>query len=539
MKKIVYFNFLSAAIACLLMATTLQAQNAEEWRIIEASGAPSNRHENGAFHYNNKLYLIGGRGTLPVDVYDPAGNSWSKLPAPPIEMHHMQPVAVNGKIYVVGAFTGHFPSETPISNVWIFDPASGNWQEGPAIPANRKRGSAGVVVHDNKIYVVSGITNGHIGGHVPWLDVFNPATGSWNTLPDAPRSRDHFHAAVHNGKIYAVGGRNTTESRLFEDTINEVDVYDIAAGSWTTIGSNIPTPRAGNSVAVIGDDLIVIGGESGAQHSAHRETEVLNLADHTWRRIADLNTGRHGTQAVVIGNTIYMACGSVTQGGNETNTMEALTYGGGANPGEFNAQVTNLVTMNGSNEGAALQNGAQLDLTDYLSFSIKADVNGDTPGSVVFKVTRNSGAVETYVDNVEPFILGGYNWERETYTVEAIPFSASGGQGIAGEGFSRTFTIVEVVSIRENLVEKFNFKAFPNPFTDKITFEFTSQSDGDVRVSIYDIAGNLVQEVYNGKSTPGKRMSVSYNKENKLSAGIYIARLQLGNESINYKILLR
>ena len=37
---------------------------------------------------------------------------------------------------------------------------------------------------------------GHAGGFVNWLDEYNPTTGEWKSLPDAPHARDHFHAAV-------------------------------------------------------------------------------------------------------------------------------------------------------------------------------------------------------------------------------------------------------------------------------------------------------------------------------------------------------
>ena len=33
---------------------------------------------------------------------------------------------------------------------------------------------------------------------MPWFDEFDPATGTWTQLEDAPRGRDHTQAAIIN-----------------------------------------------------------------------------------------------------------------------------------------------------------------------------------------------------------------------------------------------------------------------------------------------------------------------------------------------------
>ena len=208
------------------------------------------------------------------------------------------------------------------------------WSEGPEIPADRRRGAAGVVVHDNQFYIVSGITNGHLDGHVTWLDRFNPATGEWTQLADAPRARDHFQAVVLDGKLYAAAGRRSSHAtgEVFQLTEQAVDVYDFASDSWTTLpaNANIPTERAGTAAVVFDDKVVVLGGESGRQipgqeqnpPPAHTEVEAYNPATGAWETLAPMLEGRHGTQAIVHNNKIYIAAGSKTLGGNEINSHE-------------------------------------------------------------------------------------------------------------------------------------------------------------------------------------------------------------------------
>ncbi len=233
----------------------------------------------------------------------------------------------------MGGLTGNWPSETPLSHIYIYDPLIDKWLTGPEIPPHRQRGAAGVAVYNDKIYLVCGIVNGHTSGWVPWLDEFDPATNSWKELPDAPRARDHFQAAVVDDKLVATGGRKSGyEGQGFQATIASTDVYDFSAGSWSTLPSpdgDIPTQRAGTATITTDSEAIVIGGESGSQTVAHNEVEALNPATGTWRSLPALQTGRHGTQAILSEGRLYIEAGSGNRGGGpELSSLEMYTIPG-------------------------------------------------------------------------------------------------------------------------------------------------------------------------------------------------------------------
>lgn len=297
--------------------------------VAAAQTGITKRAEHGYVRVGAKFYLLGGRGIHPVDIFDPASGTWSKGARSPVEMHHFQAVVFENRIYVVGAMTGQYPKEPPLPNVYIYDPAADRWDVGPEIPAGRRRGGAGAVLHDGEIYVVAGITNGHYDGHVAWVDAFDPRTGRWRPLPDAPRPRDHFHAAIIEGKIYAASGRRSSAAtnQTFALTVPEVDVFDLATARWSTLpaSANLPTPRAGAGAAVVGGRLIVLGGESGRQTLAHAEVEALDPATGRWRALPPLAMGRHATQVVEHEGRIYLASGSRTQGATEVDTQEIYT----------------------------------------------------------------------------------------------------------------------------------------------------------------------------------------------------------------------
>ena len=277
---------------------------------------PSARHEAAFVRVGDKAYLLGGRGIKPVDVLDLATMTWSEGKASPVEIHHFQPVVHNNEIYLMGAMTGGYPVETPLPNVHIYNPATDEWRIGATIPKDRRRGGAGAVLHEGKIYLVCGIVDGHRGGHVPWLDSYDPTTDAWTELDDAPRPRDHFQAVSHGGKIYAAAGRTTVAAtNPFANTIGVVDVYDVDRASWSTLTDTIPTHRAGNAAIISAGRLIVLGGESTAHEVAHDEVEALALPNGGWTSLPRLSRGRHGTGVVAYKNALVMASGCGNRGG--------------------------------------------------------------------------------------------------------------------------------------------------------------------------------------------------------------------------------
>ncbi|MEL7340827.1 MAG: DUF819 family protein, partial [Bacteroidota bacterium] len=76
-----------------------------------------------------------------------------------------------------------------------------------------------------------------------------------------------------------------------------------------------PTLRAGTYNAILGDELIVLGGESPDQKPAHSEVEALDLRGFGWRGLAPMIAGRHGTGAILHEGDLYVASGSGNRGG--------------------------------------------------------------------------------------------------------------------------------------------------------------------------------------------------------------------------------
>jgi N-acetylneuraminic acid mutarotase len=298
------------------------------WETLATNGEPHARHEAAFVAFDGEFYLLGGRRVQPVSILNPETKAWREASQPPIEIHHFQPVVFEDGIYILGAMTGRFPDEKPLDKVLIYYPRKDSWEWSHSIPEDRRRGSAGAVLVDGTIYLAGGIVRGHQGGFVPWTDRYDPQTGAWERLADAPRARDHFQCAYWDGKIYAAGGRQTSREtgELFSRTLSEVDVFSIAKGQWEVLPEPLPTPRAGNSTLSWDGWVIVAGGESMAQKRAHAEVESWHVEAEKWMAWPSLQQGRHGTALILHQNYIYTCSGCGERGGRpELTSTERLS----------------------------------------------------------------------------------------------------------------------------------------------------------------------------------------------------------------------
>jgi hypothetical protein len=61
--------------------------------------------------------------------------------------------------------------------------------------------------------------------------------------------------------------------------------------------------------------VVVIGGESGRQVAAHSEVEAYDPKTGAWTALPALPVGRHGMQAVMVGDRVHVLAGSGNRGG--------------------------------------------------------------------------------------------------------------------------------------------------------------------------------------------------------------------------------
>lgn len=334
------------------------------------------RHECSFVQAGDKFIMFGGRESAQkLDLYDFKSNSWSSAKnKAPKEFNHFQATFHKGFVWIIGSFkTNKFPREEPEDNIWLYHPPTDTWIQGPEIPKNRRRGGAGLVVYKEKFYLIGGNTIGHDGGYVNWFDEYDPKKNTWTTLENASLARDHFSAAIIDNTLYAVGGRHSGgDGGVFSPLIGIVDTYNFDSKKWSTLPSELPTPRAAPGVAVFNNELLVMGGESETRGPAYKLVEAYNPVTETWSKKQDMHYARHGTQAILSGNGIYIAAGSPSRGGGNQLNME--------------------VYNEDSAEGESIS-------TSHLDASEFVDI--ETNGSQIIKIQNTGGNSASFINRIE------------------------------------------------------------------------------------------------------------------------------------------
>ncbi|MCP9235499.1 kelch repeat-containing protein [Lewinella sp. JB7] len=314
----------SARRARLLLSICLQlailplfAQQVGEWYHQASTGeVPKLRSDAGFVKVGDRAYLLGGYGNTPIQQYDPKSRKWENTKSILNNIHHFQGRVYREKIYIIGAFTGHHPTEYAYGDLLAYDPKDDRVQTVGQIPGARRRGAAGLVVHNDQFYLIGGNRSGHQAGSVAWLDRYDPATKTWTSLPDAPRTRDHFTAEVIGDHIYVAGGGRSALGQsgdLYGNLVAAVDVYDIREGRWLTPAEcpqPVPAPGSGTVTAVLNGQLLMFGGMAQANGSARMTTSIMDPATGQWRTLRHMIQGRHATQAAVFNDRVYVAAGS-------------------------------------------------------------------------------------------------------------------------------------------------------------------------------------------------------------------------------------
>jgi len=81
------------------------------------------------------------------------------------------------------------------------------------------------------------------------------------------------------------------------------------------------------------------------------------------------------------------------------------------------------------------------------------------------------------------------------------------------------------------------FEAFPNPFSDKNTLQFSIPENSKVRIEIYTITGQMIEMLFDQAVEKDKTYTLEY-RANNLPAGVYFYRFATNAAVLNKKIVI-
>ncbi|WP_109830037.1 Kelch repeat-containing protein [Reichenbachiella versicolor] len=527
----------------------LEAFEKPIWHMVGEDENYAGDHECGFAQAGERFYFLPGRGNKTVYSYDYTARTWHTESSAPKQLNHYQAVAYKGLIWIVSSLTNNsFPSESPNENVWIYDPITTSWIQGQEVPESRRRGSAGTVVYNDKFYVVGGSTNGHGGGYVDWFDEYDPATGEWKTMPDAPTARDHFFAAVVDDKLYAIGGRQSGgDEGVFKPLIRQVDVFDFLTNKWITLDPslNIPTPRAAPAVVNHQGKLVVLGGEvreemiNGVLTSdALKTAEQFDPTRLQWTTLEDMNFNRHGTQAISSGSGVFITAGSPRLGGGAQRNMEYLgTY----SPSGTALEDSELKVSSNTIDVSSSQNKLEIYLNEGNTgvFIQNIEIQGekaegfnlnDTHSKVLLfdkdKLNLEINCTEGVGDAEAELVINYDNELSKSVLLTGCRFEVEEVDEDEGEVKDEDKNL----SVEETRLSETLFEIYPNPANQEFRILTKAGSPLLKQIEILNQYGATIRSLDFHKSSSAVDIS-------SLNSGIYIVCLKTSN-TIEYKRLV-
>ena len=196
-----------------------------------------------------------------------------------------------------------------VENAWV-----------PKASMQEARSGLGVAVVDGKIYAIGGLNSSH--ELVDTNEMYDPTTNTWTTLKSMPTPRARFGIAVCQNKIYVIGGEigsRPTFSGLalavsIVTGINEV--YDPVTDTWETKKPML-TERVLLKANVVDGKIYCIGGAADS-HSL-QATEVYDPANDSWVTMEPMPNLQEEFASTVVDDKIFIISDKVQIFNPKTN----------------------------------------------------------------------------------------------------------------------------------------------------------------------------------------------------------------------------
>jgi N-acetylneuraminic acid mutarotase len=296
------------------------AHPSNQWTTSDPLNQPRATH--GGAECSGAIFVLGGwpdlnfsRALTEVEYLDQFGDPWKKRP--PLNQGRGNPAAaaLNDRLYAIG---GYPTQPGALTSVEVLECRKGTaWSYVRPLPDPNGRGSGAAAAAGDRIYVTGG-DDGTTAPSLGTLLIYDPKTDQWDTGRPMLTARSNLKL-VHLGRyIYAIGGiangKPPGSQAPTGPALNTVERYDPGQNQWAPVASMI-TPRVNVATAVVGDQIVVIGGADGPDfdHLHPLETiEVYSRANDEWTQFdPPLNQARSGMTSARVQGTAVLAIGGV------------------------------------------------------------------------------------------------------------------------------------------------------------------------------------------------------------------------------------
>jgi N-acetylneuraminic acid mutarotase len=196
-----------------------------------------------------------------------AAAAWWPRQEMPVAVQQINATELNGRIWVAGGLTS---SIEPTASTQVYDPVINSWEQGPPLPEPMHH--AMLVTYHDQLAVIGGFRSrgsDMLAVTSPRMFLLDNKTDKWVDGPPLHHPRAAAGAAVVGNEIVVVGGRTGNPQQL----VTQTEIYD---GTGWHDATDIPMP--GDHLAVTADSnyLYAVGGR---KFSAGSNTDVVQRYD--------------------------------------------------------------------------------------------------------------------------------------------------------------------------------------------------------------------------------------------------------------------
>lgn len=224
---------------------------------------------------NESIYIFGGmsrsKGGLwqekAVQVFNTSTHEVTTTTSMPVPRRFNSAVLLNDKMYVIGGsayYPGRVRNEyhlrvTPLTTA--LDLNTKKWSRLANLPMPV---STRAFTYHDKVCTIGGYD-----GENSWpsFNCYSEATGNWQSMPDAPVPLSAHSVVMHNNQLYVFGDY---------DNLDQVLRFDFTSNTWSQVDSPYRASRH-NAAVVFGDEVFVIGGNTGRADPFLDDIQVLSL----------------------------------------------------------------------------------------------------------------------------------------------------------------------------------------------------------------------------------------------------------------------
>jgi N-acetylneuraminic acid mutarotase len=260
---------------------------------------------------DNKFYLVGGtnQDSKDIDVFDPETETWQILEGKLKQSRCAHSSAVAGnQIYIFGGTKDLWDTDPVpgLSTIEVYDTESGV-SEYKSQLYEPKIGAAACYL-EGKIYIFGGNTQLPLikNGYSDRVFVWDLGEDKWMELPSMSFKRAFATTHVIDGKIWVVGGANWDPNKGDHFGVKEIEIFDPATNSWD-MGPEIPEGAAvWNHASLVNENRLYIFGGYISSAVKSNNIQLINITTWESESFIHLPMKLAGLAACAIGDNFYL-----------------------------------------------------------------------------------------------------------------------------------------------------------------------------------------------------------------------------------------